>query len=287
MKPGRMISLFFGILLGFLSSACGGAAPKPQQTVTDTKTQLSIESLPGTITPTHSPTSTNAPPSETTSSKSTVSTEPSLTSELSGYGFPDSIDSTKRYLFYLHGKIIEDQGLQAVSQDFGAYEYQAILDRLTSFGFTVLSEQRAKDTVAMDYAHRIAGQINRLLQANVPPGHITVVGASKGAIITAMISYFSQNPDLNFVLLGTCHPEMVTYMQQNQMSLAGNVLAIYDFADVLYSGSCQDLFSFSEGKGLSRHEEIVLQVGTGHGVLYKPLDEWILPAVDWANSETK
>jgi len=35
-------------------------------------------------------------------------------------------------------------------------------------------------------------------------------------------------------------------------------------------------------KGVARHEEVVLKVGTGHGVLYKLLDEWILPAVNWA-----
>ncbi len=38
----------------------------------------------------------------------------------------------------------------------------------------------------------------------------------------------------------------------------------------------------SEGNGLGRHDEIVLQVGTGHGILFKPLDEWVLPTVEWA-----
>jgi len=47
-------------------------------------------------------------------------------------------------------------------------------------------------------------------------------------------------------------------------------------------GSCAKLFALSEGKGLGRHSEIVLHVGTGHGILYKPLDEWILPTVQWA-----
>ena len=38
---------------------------------------------------------------------------------LSQYFFPTSIDPAKRYLFYLHGKIIEDQGIPAVSPDYG------------------------------------------------------------------------------------------------------------------------------------------------------------------------
>jgi hypothetical protein len=65
------------------------------------------------------------------------------------------------------------------------------------------------------------------------------------------------------------------------MSLYGNVLAIRDAVDNL-SGSCQELFDFSKGKGLGRHDEIVLNIGTGHGILYKPLDEWIQPTVNWA-----
>jgi len=59
------------------------------------------------------------------------------------------------------------------------------------------------------------------------------------------------------------------------------VLSIYDTTDEL-AGSCQELFSFSEGKGISKYNEIVLNVGTGHGILYKPLDEWITPIMQWA-----
>jgi hypothetical protein len=65
------------------------------------------------------------------------------------------------------------------------------------------------------------------------------------------------------------------------MSLYGNVLAIRDSSDDL-SGSCQELFDVSAGNGLGRHNEIVLNIGTGHGILYKPLKEWIQPTVDWA-----
>jgi hypothetical protein len=30
--------------------------------------------------------------------------------------------------------------------------------------------------------------------------------------------------------------------------------------------------------------DTVLPVGTGHGILYKTLDEWFLPAIEWVNS---
>jgi hypothetical protein len=210
----------------------------------------------------------------------TITPEPAG-SFLAKYGFPSSIDPAMNYLFYLHGKIIEDQGLPAVSPDFGEYEYQAILKKLTSYGFVVISEQRSRDTVSAEYASRVTEQIKTLRDAGVPAENITVVGASKGAGIAASVSSLLKDSKTNFVLLGFCAPDTVRELVQNRMSLYGNVLAIRDSVDDL-SGSCQELFDFSDGKGLGRHDEIVLNIGTGHGILYKPLDEWIQPTVEWA-----
>jgi hypothetical protein len=75
---------------------------------------------------------------------------------------------------------------------------------------------------------------------------------------------------------------MIEEWKDSGMTLYGNVLAIYDEADTEYSGSCESLFTLSEGKGLGRHEQLVLHVGTGHGVLYHPLDEWVEPTLEWA-----
>jgi hypothetical protein len=207
------------------------------------------------------------------------------TSELSAYAFPDSIDPAAKYLFYLHGKIVEDQGIPAVSPDFGEYEYEAILQKFVGYGFTVISEQRPKNADGMEYANRVVKQIKSLLNAGVPAKNITVVGASKGAAITIEISHLLENKETNFVIMGICNPDNVAEFLQNGTSLYGNVLSIYDFADTEYGGSCEDLFIFSEGKGLARHDEIVLHIGTGHGILFQPLGEWMLPAVQWASGE--
>jgi hypothetical protein len=215
-------------------------------------------------------------------SGSTPTAQATLPPFLAAYAFPSSIDVAKHYLFYLHGKIIEDQGLPAVSPEFGEYEYEAILEKLASRDFVVISEMRPINTDALDYAQKVVGQIHQLLDAGVPAQSITVVGASKGASIAIFVSYLLENAKTNFVLLGTCHPDMVENLLQNQISLYGNVLAIYDSTDLEYSGSCADLFAYSEGKGIGQHDEIVLHVGTGHGILYKPLDEWVLPSVQWA-----
>lgn len=201
-----------------------------------------------------------------------------------GFEFPGTIDPAGKYMFYLHGKIIEDQGLPAVNPDFGEYFYIEILETLQGHGFVVISEQRPKDCDGARYAGEVVSQVKELLGAGVPPESITVVGASKGAAIAALVSNLVGNPEVNYVLLGSCFPPMVAEWQQQGGTLSGNVLAIYDSSDKM-AGSCQELFDLSKGEELAQHEELVLQVGSGHGILYQPLPEWVLPTVDWAKQD--
>ena len=210
---------------------------------------------------------------------------PASSTPTESYAFPTQLDPTRRYLIYLHGKIVEDQGLPAISPVYGEYQYTEILKALESYGFVVISEQRPKDADGWEYARKGARQVEELISAGVPPSHITVVGASKGASIATGISNLVGNSEVNYVLLGSCHPSLIEEWKQQGVTLSGNVLAIYDIADDEYSGSCADLFARSEGKGLGKYSELVLQVGTGHGILYQPLQEWVEPTVRWANQE--
>lgn len=194
------------------------------------------------------------------------------------YEFPGSIDPSQQYMFYLHGKILEDQGLPAISPEYGEYEYEAILETLSGHGFVVISEQRPKDADGFAFAKRVRKQVDALIEAGLPAENITVVGASKGAAIAVLISHLLGNEKVNFVLLGSCHPDTVDEFMKDQVRLVGNVLSIYDSID-RWAGSCQEFFSFSE---LANSDEIVLEIGTGHGILYQPLDAWIIPTVEWA-----
>lgn len=202
----------------------------------------------------------------------------------SGFAFPTEIDRTRRYMFYLHGKIVEDQGIPAISPEYGEYRYEEILKALQSYGFVVISEQRPRDTDPTEYALRIARQVNDLLNSEVPPGSVTVVGASKGAAIASIVSNLVGNSEVSYVLLGACYPPLVDEWKQQGVSLSGNVLAIYDASDE-YASSCEGLFAFSEGNRLGQHAELVLHVGTGHGILYEPLSEWVVPTVEWASQD--
>jgi hypothetical protein len=197
------------------------------------------------------------------------------------FAFPQEIDRTNRYMFYLHGKIIEDQGLPAVSPEYGEYRYEEILKMLQSSGFVVISEQRPREADPTKYALRVVRQVDDLLNSKVTPGSITVVGASKGAAIATIVSNLVGNSEVNYVLLGGCYPPLVDEWKQQGISLSGNVLSIYDSSDE-YASSCEEFFAFSEGNRLGQHAELVLHVGTGHGILYEPLSEWVVPTVEWA-----
>lgn len=190
---------------------------------------------------------------------------------------PDKIDARSRYLFYLHGRIIEDKGARdAVHERHGVYEYEKILETFGRAGFVVISEARARDTDVGQYAAKVVGQINALLKAGVAPRSITVVGASKGSYIAMSVSSLLKQREVNFVLMAGCGE---TTSNNRALNLYGNVLSIYDASDN-GPGSCENIFKRSEG--LSRRRELKINLGLGHGFLYRPYKEWIEPAVEWA-----
>jgi len=189
------------------------------------------------------------------------------------------IDPKAKYLFYFHGRIIENQGPRPTDPRYGIYEYQEILDTFKNKGFIVISEARPQGTDNVAYAHKMVDQINILIKAGVPPQNITVVGASKGGGIAIFTSTFLKNRDVNFVIMAACgdYDDYKTTVPD----FWGNILSIYDYKDDTGAGTCQKFFDHSTG--ITRHDEIVVKLGLGHGILYKPLKEWVDPVVEWAN----
>ena len=195
---------------------------------------------------------------------------------------PERIDPAAKYLFYLHGRIIETGGVRPTSPRHGVYEYEQILQTLAARGFTVLSEARPADTEHVVYARKVVGQIERLLKAGVPARNITVVGASKGGAIAVFTSTFLQNRDVNFVVLAGCG-DSGPY-RETKVDLHGRVLSIYDTEDRADGGvSCAKFYK--QSTGLKQSGEIEVKLGVGHGLLYRPYKEWVDPAVEWANGK--
>ena len=189
---------------------------------------------------------------------------------------PSRIDNPQYYLFYLHGIIVEDQGVHAFSEKFGKYEYEKILNRLEENGIKVISEPRPKGTDAESYSTKIANQINDLISSGVSPEKITVVGASKGSVIAMLTSTKLANPKLNFVLLANCNDWVV---ENFTIDLHGYILSIYEKSDNI-GRSCLSIKTSSSG--IRKYNEVELNTGLGHGFIFQPINEWVLPTIEWA-----
>src|SRR3954470_3326224 len=84
---------------------------------------------------------------------------------------PARPDPQGRYTFYLHGRLIEMQGRNAVSKDFGRYQYDEILGALAATGRTVIAEVRTTDA-GQEFVDKVAAQVKALRAAGVPGEHI-------------------------------------------------------------------------------------------------------------------
>lgn len=183
---------------------------------------------------------------------------------------------SERHVIYLHGAIIEQQGPEAVSERFGRYDYAGILASFRDSGAQVVSETRPRDTDVAAYADKVVAQVEELIESGIPPSQITVVGASKGAIIATLVSARLHNPRVRYVLMAACNDWLV---DKHDPRLTGEVLSIYEHSDEL-AGSCKTIADRSAG--LSRFEEIRLDTGLAHGFLYRPLPQWVAPAIGWS-----
>lgn len=185
-------------------------------------------------------------------------------------------------IFYLHGKIIEDEGPNAESDRYGRYEYEAILDALGSKGHRVISEARKSETNPWEYAKKIATEITELKRTGVHSEKITVVGASKGAAIAILISHLLGDPKINYVLLAICGPEMLEFWEAQDICVTGNILSIHEMSDEL-AGSCEALAARCSTSVVS-YNEIALELDVGHGMVYRPHVEWVTPTLEWSMS---
>ncbi|HEX3129173.1 MAG TPA: alpha/beta hydrolase [Thermoanaerobaculia bacterium] len=183
---------------------------------------------------------------------------------------PTHPDRTARYVIYLHGRIIEDQGPRPTHEQWGVYEYRKILETLASAG-TVISEQRRPGTDMDQFAEHVAGQVRTLLAAGVPPEHITVIGFSKGGGIAVRTSARVKNDKVNFVFLAACSGSA-------DLDVHGRILSIYEASDDI-GRSCAPLFARSKSPG--ERKEVRIETGGGHGAFYRPRQEWTAPALAW------
>jgi hypothetical protein len=184
-------------------------------------------------------------------------------------------DKSRSYIFYLHGRIIEISGPRPVSPDYGVYDYAAILDALGSKGALVISAQRPPNVDVREYAGVVVGQIERLIEAGVPPSRISAVGFSKGGAIALHVSSFLRRSEVRYVIQAGCGEWLTT---ANNVEPTGHVLSLLEKRDMLAS-SC-DIMA-KRLATLKSYREIELQTGKGHGEFYMPRPEWLSPTLSF------
>jgi hypothetical protein len=187
---------------------------------------------------------------------------------------PEAPDPAARYVFYLHGRIIETDGRRPAHPDYGVYEYDQILRALSESGVQVVSEQRSPDTGIGEYGQTVAKQVSSLLDRGVPASQIAVVGFSKGGLIAIAVSSLLGEP-ISYVLLAACS-EIV--FGTRDFSVSGRVLSIFEESDE-NGVSCRPLFERSTM--VDETHEIQIETGARHGAFYRPRPEWLEPTVRW------
>ncbi|MDC0335328.1 hypothetical protein OAN24_00315 [Pseudodesulfovibrio sp.] len=195
------------------------------------------------------------------------------------------VDPQARYLFYMHGLIVETEGKGASSPQYGRYLYDRIVEHFEDRGLVVIEEVRGK-TNPKQYAAKITDQVRKLMAKGVPAGNITVAGFSKGGHIALLVASSLGNPDVKYVVLAGCVKgnHKFTYDQflktKRGARLQGHILSIYASSD-LNAGTCRDAIAQSSGNGLT-FKEIRIKSGKGHGLFYQPRPEWVEPVAQFA-----
>lgn len=179
-----------------------------------------------------------------------------------------------RYVFYLHGQIVQDVGPRPTHPQYGLYDYPLILETLAGHGLTVISARRKQGTDRESYAKTIAKQVDVLLDSGIEPEKITVLGFSAGGIIAIYASSMLPDADINFVIMASCSDWVD---DAPDLRLNGRVLSVYELSDFAYS--CKELASRSPGP--SDYQDVAIDTGKKHGAFYLPDDAWVLPVVDW------
>lgn len=184
-----------------------------------------------------------------------------------------------KYLFFLHNRFIENNPLEVDHPQYGRAEYKEIIEKFEKAGLEVISEKRAVNTDVKTYAMDVVTQIDSLIRIGVSPNDITVVGTSKGGFIAQYVSTYLANPKVNFVFIGSFQEsDLENYPDIN---FCGNILTIYEASDA-YGVSALRRKKTSK-LPITRFREIELNTQLNHGFLFKTMDEWMIPTINWAN----
>ena len=191
-----------------------------------------------------------------------------------------AVDITNlKHVFYFHGKIIEQQGKEAVSPEFGRYEFDSIVSTLENQGWKVYADIRPQDVNLEEYCQKVSRQVDSLVEkVKCQPENIAIIGASKGAVMAMRVSDLNQYP-INYVLLGANSD----YIEENyDWYMKGRILGIYEKSDTIADKDYQ--FWINRSKEAKEFNQLEINTGLNHGFIFWPLKEWVEPTVEWINN---
>jgi len=190
--------------------------------------------------------------------------------------FPEEINPEERYVFYLHGLIVEGNDPRPKHQDFGIYEFPEIKNAIFNEGdFNLIAHHRPANTNINSYVEALEGWVSTLLSAGVNPSRITLVGFSRGSHLAAFVAGKLNETGINTALLASCiNGDVPT---ETPLYLGGHFLSIYEESDVM--GSCTTLGGRS--RNIASFKEISISTGLAHGAFFQPLQEWLVPLKKW------
>lgn len=196
--------------------------------------------------------------------------------------FPEKIDASKRYVFYMHGAAIENNGASSWNK------YYDILDALEAKGFVTIGEVRSSVHL-MRYSKKTARQVRRLIDAGVPPGNITVSGHSRGAHMTMRVSAVLGERQVRFIPIAGCgyqsgHGSTAKYKKFTKKlapRMHGNFMIMWEKDDPI-AGDCDAAMNRAPN---ATYKNMMLSVGGGHELFFRPEPSWIDPFVAFAKGE--
>ncbi|VAV93125.1 hypothetical protein MNBD_ALPHA02-1244 [hydrothermal vent metagenome] len=191
--------------------------------------------------------------------------------------FPDPVNPQGKYVFYSHGFIVEGTNPTPKHPRFGVYQFPDIKKALAGSDFNLIAYHRPAQTKVGEFSRKLADDVRRLIADGVDPANITLMGFSKGGIITAFTASNLSLRKINVILLASCGGWIDS---QPDIMLAGNILSIYETSDRF--GSCQTLINRS--KKVTSFKEIAISTGKEHGAFFTPRKEWVEPVLNWINS---
>jgi hypothetical protein len=196
---------------------------------------------------------------------------------------PIDPDPNQIYLFYLHNKLMENQGIPAKDETHGEYAFIKILNHLSVKGVSVIAEWRPPGAKKHPYAFRIARKVRALIEEQgVSASNITVAGFEKGGKLALLVSSYLGEPEVNYAILGACprkEDEAKSFVEEYELIPNGRILSLYDQGHET-SGSCSPLLDTAEAG--TRFHEIEFTSGVGQGLFFRPDVTWIRPLLRWS-----